>query len=71
MPVLPRVTQFDRQYVVDLENDFNSPELAFICSLISPQMEVAGCFGTTQIKHTIENSIKVKSVLQRSNTFEY
>ena len=71
MPVLPRVTQFDRLYVVDLENDFNTPDPAFNCSLISQQMEVAECFGTTQRQHTIENSIKVKSVLQRSNTFEY
>ena len=59
MLVLPRVTQFDRQYVVDLENDFNSPDLAFICSLNSRQKEVAGCFGTTQIQHTIENLFKV------------
>ena len=59
MPVLPRVTQFDRQYVVDLENDFNSPDFAFICSLISRQMEVAGCFRTTQIQQTIDNLTKV------------
>ena len=52
MPVLSRVTQFDRLYVVDLENDFNTPDPAFNCSLISQQMEVAGCFGTTQRQHT-------------------
>ena len=57
MPVLLRVTQIDRQYVVDLENDFNTLDLAFICSLISRQIDVTGCFGTTQRQHTTERSI--------------
>ena len=70
MPVLSRVTQFDRLYVVDLENDFNTPDPAFNCSLISRQMEVAGCFGTTQKQHTYMVSYTIYRSIFESLRFD-